>query len=118
MQQLNCKIGDLAIAVNAQLTENLGNLVEVIGLKSKDGPDLTGPGHIWNARTVSGRATLFYRYVKEGGRIERFSEGPVPDCRLRPVSALPDSDAVREDVGVGQTESGRKRKPRVVVEAT
>ena len=100
MTKLNCRVGDLAIVVSAENVENLGNLIEVVGLKDKQGPNVEGPGHVWHVRTVSGRATLTYRYKTEGGRIEHHAEGPVPDVRLRPVSGLADDDAVREDVAV------------------
>ena len=115
MQKLNCKVGDLAIVVNAENPDNVGQIVEVLGRKRKRGIDLTGPGHVWDVRTVTGRATLCYRYHLEDGRIAKHAEGPVPDCRLRPVSGLTDDDAVREDVAVKKTATRRKRKPLEVV---
>ena len=111
MQKLNCKPGDLAIVVNTTLPENLGQIVEVIGTKTKQGPDIKGPGHVWHVRTVSGRPTLLYRYNGAGGRIDKLAEGPAPDCRLRPVSGLDNGDAVQEDVAVRKTAPRRKRKP-------
>lgn len=89
MQTFNCKIGDLAIVVSALLPENLGQIVEVLGPQTELPFKLTGPGHVWQVRAVSGRGSLYYRFDKEE-RVVQHVEGPVPDCRLRPVRGLPD----------------------------
>jgi hypothetical protein len=115
MQKLNCKVGDLAIVVNTELLQNLGQIVEVLGPKNSTGPNLRGPGHVWNVRTVGGRNGLYYRY-NDSGRIVQLAEGPVPDCRLRPVSGLADGDDAKEDLGMRTPTSKRKRKPREVVQ--
>ena len=110
--KLNCKIGDLAIVVNTQLPENLGQIVEVLGLQ-KCGPlELIGRGHVWHVRTVSGRRTMFYKFV-EPGRTEQHPEGPAPDCCLRPVSGLPDGNEVHEDVAQQKPVPRRRAIPRV-----
>ena len=119
MQTLNCKIGDLAIVVNTELPENLGQIVEVLGLPQSGPLDMTGHGHLWHVRTVSGRETLVYRFNYEGGRTEKYAEGPVPDHCLRPVSGLTDADSVYADLGKKLESPRRKRKTvaKVTVEA-
>jgi hypothetical protein len=87
MQNLNCKPGDLAIVVNAILPQNLGQIVEVLGPQADRPFKLQGPGHIWRVRVITGRESLFYLF-SESARVVRHVEGPVPDCRLRPVSGL------------------------------
>ena len=111
MQKLHCKVGDLAIVVSAELPENIGQIVEILGLKARRGPNVQGPGHVWCVFAVSGRPTLTYRHNDGTGRIDKLVRGPVPDCRLRPVSGLPDGDAVHEDVVAKKTVPRRKRKP-------
>lgn len=114
MQKLNCKPGDLAIVVNAQHPENIGQIVEVLGPATSKPFKLTVLGHVWRVKTVSGRDTLFYHY-DISGRIVRYVEGPVPDFCLRPVSGLDDGDAVREDVAVKKVAPRRKRRPVALV---
>lgn len=92
MQKLNCKVGDLAIVVSAKLPQNLGQIVEVIGPQTGKPFALTEPGHVWQVRGVSGRASLYYMFDKDR-RVVQHVEGPVPDCRLRPVSGICPADA-------------------------
>jgi hypothetical protein len=75
MSQLNCKLGDLAIVVNTIRPENLGQIVKVIGVPVPAPNNISGRGHVWQVRTVSGRSGLRYRYDRDGGRIERHSGG-------------------------------------------
>mgnify|MGYP000361127339 CR=1 FL=1 len=96
MQKLNCKVGDLAIVVSATLVENIGHLVEVIGLQRGKPFRLNGSGHVWQVRTVSGRKTLHYRY-RDDGTFVKLATGPVPDRRLRPVSGLTGIDTQAEE---------------------
>jgi hypothetical protein len=98
MQKLNCTIGDLAIVTTAEQPENLGQIVEILGTQTDAPFSLSGPGHVWQVRTVSGRRTLAY-WFKADGHVVRCAVGPAPDCRLRPVSGLQEGKA---------TESGRE----------
>ena len=84
MTALNCKVGDLAIVVNTELSQNLGQIVEVLGLPPPAPIGLTGKGHIWQVRVVSGRATLYYRHnygnrptkaVIDGGFVQMSTRG-------------------------------------------
>lgn len=101
MTALNCKPGDLAIVVATELPENLGQIVEVLGIQTGKPLDLPDHGHVWQVRTVSGRKTLIYR-VATVTRPKRFhhAEGPAPDRCLRPVSGLTDGDAASDGSGV------------------
>jgi len=92
MQKLNCKIGDLAIVVRADVAANLGQIVEIVGLPGRNSPDLSKYGHAWQVRTLGGRPTLHYRYEREGGRIAKAAKGPVPDRCLRPLPGLADEE--------------------------
>lgn len=111
---LNCKVGDLAIVVNTDLPQNLGQIVEVLGVQTGKPHTLSGGGHIWQVRTVSGRATLTYRFDEAVPRFVQHEEGPAPDRCLRPVSGLPDDDMAQ--VGVSKAKPARRRrsKPKVV----
>jgi len=104
MQKLNCRPGDLAIVVNAILPQNLGQIVEVLGPQTSRPVKLDGPGHIWRVRVVTGREALYYRFTKDA-RVVRYVEGPVPDCRLKPVSGLQD----------GSVDGGEARLPTAVL---
>lgn len=81
MPKFNCSPGDLAIAVTALIPENIGQIVEIVGLSHKPWNKLNGSGHIWWVRTAGGRKTLCYEWPD--GTIRRFAEGPVFDHRLR-----------------------------------
>ena len=93
MPALNCKVGDLAIVVATELPENLGQIVEVLGLQTGIPFTMSGLGHIWEVRAVNGRKTLNYRFNEAVPRFVEFAKGPAPDCCLRPVSGLTDLDA-------------------------
>ena len=99
---LNCKAGDLAIVVATELPENMGQIVEVLGLPTGKPITLTGKGHVWHVRAVSGRATLVYRFNAEMTYAE-YGEGPVPDRCLRPVSGLADGDAFGLELAKGRS---------------
>jgi hypothetical protein len=92
MQKLNCKVGDLAIVVSAKLPQNVGQIVEVIGLQTGKPFALTDPGQVWEVRAVSGRDSLYY-LLERTGRVVQHVQGPVPDSRLRPVSGIAPADA-------------------------
>ena len=106
--KLNCKIGDLAIVVSTELPQNVGQIVEVLGLQN-DTFDLSGQGHIWHVRTVSGRSTLHYRRNRLGGRIDQMAEGPAPDRCLRPVSGLARTQLERGSRRAGKSERSSRR---------
>ncbi len=97
--KLNCKPGDLAIIVSADHERNIGQIVEVIETHDGRTPfQLPWNGHVWLARTVSGRRTLSYYFTAKGCFMSH-ARGPVPDARLRPITGLPDHEGLREDIG-------------------
>lgn len=108
--KLNCKAGDLAIVVSTELPENLGQIVEVLGLQTGTPVELTGLGHVWRVRALGGRRTLFYRFNNDG-RIVQHAEGPAPDRCLRPISGLLDDVAARvsQDVPCRKQRAARRR---------
>ena len=106
----NCQIGDLAIVISAEQSQNLGQIVEVVGRNKGKPFGLKGPGIVWQVRTVSGRETLYYLF-RDLGKVVLLAEGPAPDCRLKPVTGLPDGDKARTEAGVGiasSCEPGRR----------
>ena len=103
---LRCKVGDLAVVVNAEQTSNLGQIVEVLGLPTNRPFKLNGPGHVWQVRTVSGRKSLHYRMPK--GHFRHLAIGPVPDCRLRPITGLPAQNSVIRQASATVTTPTRK----------
>jgi len=76
--------------VSADLPANGGQIVEVIGVHAGQPVSLLGPGHVWQVCVASGQSSLHYRY--RNGVIVTYGEGPVPDCRLRPLTSIVDHD--------------------------
>jgi len=85
-------VGDLAVVVSATVSQNIGQIVEVLGQQQAGTLRLEGLGHIWHVRTVSGRSSLHYLY--QSGKIVAAAEGPAPDFTLVPVTGLPDVDGI------------------------
>src|SRR5450631_3532711 len=108
MQKLNCKIGDLAIVVNAEQARNVaGYIVEVLGPQTSVPFELSGPGHVRQVRSISGRRTLSCRY-NSNGRVVQHSAGPVPDCRLRAIPGLAGGGEAQDDTGLLNPAARRK----------
>ena len=77
---MNCKPGDIAIAINALNPENVGLIVEVVSRYPSAAIEAWF-GHCWIVRSA--------RPVPCGtARISR-TDGMSPDAWLRPVSGLP-----------------------------
>jgi len=79
--KLNCAIGDLAITVNCQIPENLGNIVRIIssgGFQEWNG--FSEPLYTWNVEVATEGGVLFYE-AEDG--LEAFTAGPAPDVYLR-----------------------------------
>jgi hypothetical protein len=115
MSKLNCKIGDLAIVVSAELPQNIGYIVEVIGIHTDKPLLLERPGHVWQVRGASGRKGLHYQF-RDTGLVVQHSEGPVPDLCLRAIAGLGSLDAATEDMGVGGITHNSWVEPDTVVE--
>ncbi|HIE4431949.1 TPA: hypothetical protein ACXM9H_002956 [Burkholderia multivorans] len=83
---MNCKPGDLAVMVRSEIPENIGRIFEVL---SFDHATSVFSGPTWNVRTV--------RPAKYGdGRMG--TEGTAQDCCLRPISGVPVTDDVEDEV--------------------
>jgi hypothetical protein len=81
MSKLNCSIGDLAITVQCNIPENLGNIVRIItaeGFKEWEGHDQ--PIYTWNVEVATEGGALYYQ--GEDG-LEAYLSGPVPDRCLK-----------------------------------
>ncbi|MGG5541935.1 hypothetical protein P4G95_09040 [Burkholderia vietnamiensis] len=93
---MNCKPGDLAIIVASIFPEEIGVIVEVmrIGVPGVDfHPDANAPAWI----VKSDRPLP--RYFHETKKFYSWSnEKPIADARLRPVSGLPITDDVEDEV--------------------
>lgn len=81
MSKLNCAIGDLAIIVQCNIPENLGNIVRIItaeGFKEWEGHDQSI--YTWNVEVATEGGALYYQ--GEDG-LEAYLSGPVPVRCLR-----------------------------------
>lgn len=101
---MNCKPGDLAIVIGARLTpEIIGAIVEVIG-PACDGQIFRSINGLRVTLKTEGRMTWVVRsdrplmWRMDSGRELYFSELPASDRMLRPVSGLPITDEVTEDL--------------------
>jgi hypothetical protein len=84
MQALNCRLGDLAITIKAELPENLGNIVRVTGVRGiEEWWGFKTPIFIWEVETVQG-VRLVYEHAD--GRREYASVGLIPDVFLKPIA--------------------------------
>jgi hypothetical protein len=84
-----CKVGDLAIVISANIPENIGNIVEIVGPPTGRPLKASWECATWHVRTISGRRTLVYRLGNGSiGIVKRHAEEPVPDFRLRPFLGI------------------------------
>jgi hypothetical protein len=98
---MKCRIGDLAVIINAHHRCNRGLIVRVVA--PHDGSHflaVPGEGPQWWVKSVR---PLTYT---KGERRYRLPEGPVPDVRLQPIRG------VKEPSGRKATR-GKSVKPRV-----
>jgi len=105
-QVLRCKVGDLAVVVSATLSQNIGQIVEVLGRQRRGKISLKKLGHIWHVKALSGRPSLQYLFAS--GDLVQATEGPVPDFRMVPVSGLPDVDGQLAQCGIGKASNARQ----------
>ena len=79
--KLNCSVGDLAITVDSNLPENLGNIVRVISpVGFQEWPRFKEPLYTWNVEIASETGLLHYRFNQV---LRTAKSGPVPDRCLR-----------------------------------
>jgi hypothetical protein len=94
MSNLNCKVGDLAVTVRAELPENLGNIVRIVGCHGKSTwYGFKGPIHLWEVEVVEG-GRLVYEY--DDGIREYETRGLAPDAFLKPLAPI-SADAAEEE---------------------
>ena len=88
---MNCKPGDLAYIVAGLVdpSPNIGKVVEVIGLYGID----SALGLMWRCRATSPILTR-----RRDGRITADLKFASPDAWLRPISGVPVTDDVTEDL--------------------
>jgi len=84
MRKLNCKTGDLAIIVRAELPQNLGRIVHIIKPLGVRPSSEFGNVHMWWVESLPGSSYLLH-YLYPNGRIEKKRQGSAPDMLLRPI---------------------------------
>jgi hypothetical protein len=83
---MNCQLGDLAITVQAELPDNIGNIVIIVGAKGVgQWSDFIEPVFIWTVKALGSECPLFYQY--DDGPITAQLTGEIPDIFLRPIRA-------------------------------
>lgn len=93
---MNVKPGDLAIVVWDDIAENIGRIVLVEGPAELDGSE--GPGFWWDV-IAKGQPVAYNYHGSTPGSINGYSlEAEILDSNLRPVSGLPITDDVSNEV--------------------
>ena len=81
-----CKVGDLAITVNAYNPENIGKIVRIIGSSGLiEWFGFDEPTWVWTVQTEG--SDLIYQYGKSPKKRYQ-NQGEVPDVYLRPINPL------------------------------
>jgi hypothetical protein len=83
---MNCKPGDLAVTTGMALAANNDVTVEVVSFSFAN-----AWGTVWN---VKHRTAMF----ADGGSGTWEREGLMYDCNLRPISGVPVTDEITEEV--------------------
>ncbi|WP_027815204.1 hypothetical protein [Paraburkholderia bannensis] len=92
---MNCKPGDLAFITRAYCVENIGRIVEVLPQFEvvMDMPS-------WNTRIVGDAASPCVIEINGGviARLEHDTYAWCPDAWMRPISGVPVTDDVHDEV--------------------
>ena len=99
MSQLFCKMGDLAVTVEAELPINIGNVVRIIGASGYEKwSSYKTKIFLWKVEVASPDRPLIYEYP--GGSTEKLLTGCVPDHFLRPIrpDELEEIEALSKDL--------------------
>ena len=84
MSRLFCKMGDLAVTVEAELPINIGNVVKIIGVSGyQKWSSFKTKTFLWKVEVASSERPLVYE--NPDGSTERALTGQVPDHYLRPI---------------------------------
>jgi len=95
MSQLFCKMGDLAVTVEAELPINIGNVVKIVGVSGyRNWSSFGSKIFLWKVEVASPERPLVYENPDKS--IERALSGLVPDHYLRPIR--PDELERYEDI--------------------
>jgi hypothetical protein len=101
MSKLFCKIGDLAVTVEAELPINIGNVVKITGASGYEKwSSYKTKIFLWKVEVASSDRPLIYEY--SGGLTEKLLTGRIPDHYLRPIrpDELEEIEALSEDLPV------------------
>ena len=89
-----CKLGDLAITVDAYHPENIGSIVRIIGSQGLiKWYGFKGLTLVWDVEVASEGGRLIYDFA---GIKEVHSRGGIPDAYLRPITPLEKSEESEE----------------------
>jgi len=84
MSQLFCKMGDLAVTVEAELPINIGNVVKIVGVSGYENwSNYKTKIFLWKVEVASPDRPLVYE--NPDGSIDKQLAGRVPDHYLRPI---------------------------------
>ena len=84
MRKLNCKSGDLAITVRAEVPQNLGRVVHIVKSLGAQDWSTFGAVQMWWVEAISGSSRPLH-YLCSDGTIKLARAGPVPDLLLTPI---------------------------------
>jgi len=107
MSQLFCKLGDLAVTVDAELPINIGNIVKIVGVSGYEKwSSYRTKIFLWKVEVASPDRPLVYE--NPDGTIEKLLAGRVPDHCLRPIrpDELEEIDECSEDLSVALEREG------------
>jgi len=88
--KLNCKPGDLAIVVRSDVNGDIGTIVEVLHRSFVDDDG----DHQWLTKWPRPTRAFGHHSGREMLVVETF----IPDAWLRPVSGLPITDDIKDEV--------------------
>lgn len=97
-RSLKCRIGDLAVIVDAHHKVNIGKIVKVVDTYSES-----------KAQWLEGRPVLAFDWIVEcptplvwsgAGKRSRRKRGPVPDMALQPIRGLPTAEKAARSEGL------------------
>jgi len=83
MSKLFCKVGDLAVTVEAEVMANIGNVVKIVRAVGYEGFSSYQKIFLWEVEAASSERLLVYEYPN--GKIEKCRVGKIPDRYLRPI---------------------------------
>ena len=96
MDAVNCRLGDLAVTVKAEIPENLGNIVRIVGFHGiSRWWGFKGSIPIWEVEAVEGGRLV---YEHGDGQREYTTKGLIPDEFLKPIAPLWQANQTEREV--------------------